>query len=357
MSTEDGGILIGFAGDVLIDRDDPDEVFADVQELLGHTDILFANLESPYSDHPEAAFTMQLVPLAPGLSNLNAYARAGFNVLSMANNHIVDAGHVAMLDTQRRLGMQGVATCGAGENLAAARKPAVVERGGKKVGFLAYASVFPHGYEASSNVPGLAPLRAHNHFYDQTEYFAPGYAPRVETIPDPKDHINLERDIEALRKNVDLVVMSFHWGDHLRPFSLTDHEKRTARLCIDRGADLDHPRVIVQRGSEMHDDLSPISQGAVDRGRQGLGGVDDHQVARLRELAHEQEECRLGRDCGPVLVDQPHPLCGVVDHDTGLPIAVRMHLKNAQGRPVNLSDLMWLSAKSSTSRITALQGP
>jgi len=33
-------------------------------------------------------------------------------------------------------------------------------------------------------------------------------------------------------------VMSFHWGDHLRPFSLTDHETRTARLCIDRGADL-----------------------------------------------------------------------------------------------------------------------
>src|SRR5262249_50309018 len=66
----------------------------------------------------------------------------------------------------------------------------------------------------------------------------PGYQPRIETIPDPGDHRNLEADIDGLRDEADLVVASFHWGDHLRPFVLTDHERRTARLCIDRGADL-----------------------------------------------------------------------------------------------------------------------
>jgi poly-gamma-glutamate capsule biosynthesis protein CapA/YwtB (metallophosphatase superfamily) len=231
-------ILMGFAGDVVIDRDDPHEIFSEVHDLLRDPDILFANLESPYSDTPGVAVTAPVV-LVPRARNLDAYAGAGFHVMSMANNHIVDAGHAAMLETRTRLRMQGIATCGAGANLAEARHPAVLEREGLKFGFLAYASIFPHGYQARSTVPGLAPLRALNHFHEGLpEYFAPGYLPRIETIPDQEDHRNLEEDIKALRHNVDLIVTSFHWGDHSRPFVLTDHERRTARLSIDRGADL-----------------------------------------------------------------------------------------------------------------------
>jgi poly-gamma-glutamate capsule biosynthesis protein CapA/YwtB (metallophosphatase superfamily) len=237
MSAKNKAILIAFSGDVVVDRDNPCEVFADVRELLREPDILFGNLESPYSDTPEIAITAPLM-LAPRAHNLDAYVDAGFSVMSMANNHIGDAGHSAMLETRSRLKSQGIATCGAGENLTEARRPAIVERRGLKVGFLAYASIFPHGYEARASVPGLAPLRAYNHFHEMPEYFSPGYLPRVETIPDPTDHRNLAQDIEALRKKVDFVVMSFHWGDHLRAFVLTDHERRTARLCIDRGADL-----------------------------------------------------------------------------------------------------------------------
>jgi poly-gamma-glutamate synthesis protein (capsule biosynthesis protein) len=174
----------------------------------------------------------------PPAHNLNAYSEAGFNVMSLANNHIGDGGHSAMLETRDRLRSQGIATCGAGRNLPEARAPAIVEREGVKIGFLAYSSTFPHGYEARAAMPGLAPLRAYNHFHEQSEYYSPGYLPRIETIPDPEDHRNLESDIAALRKTADLVVLSFHWGDHLRPFALTDHERRTARFCIDRGADL-----------------------------------------------------------------------------------------------------------------------
>lgn len=231
-------LLIGFAGDVVVDREIPDEAFSKVKSLLGGVDILFANLESSYSNAPGMAVTAQVV-LAPRLHNLDAYASAGFHVMSMANNHIVDAGHEAMLETRSRLRGQRIATCGAGEHLADARAPAVIERKNLKVGFLAYSSVFPHGYEARSTVPGLAPLRAYNHYYEGlSAYFAPGYVPRIETIPDPEDHHHLVEDIQALRKKVDLVVTSFHWGDHLRPFVVTDHERRTARLCVDQGADL-----------------------------------------------------------------------------------------------------------------------
>jgi poly-gamma-glutamate synthesis protein (capsule biosynthesis protein) len=231
------GLLLGLAGDLLIDRDNPHEVFTDVRDLLRAPDILFANLESPYSDAPGVAITANLT-VVPRMHNLDAYAPAGFHVMSLANNHIVDAGHAAMLETRAHLRKQGIATCGAGEQLATARRPAIIERNGVRVGFLAYASVFPHGYEARSNIPGLAPLRAYNHFHEFPAMHAPGAFPRVETLPDPKDHRNLEEDIEVLRKEVDVVAASFHWGDFLRPFVLTDHERRTARFCIDRGTDL-----------------------------------------------------------------------------------------------------------------------
>lgn len=237
MSAEREQIVIGLAGDVLIDRENPLEVFADVRDLLRAPDILFGNLESSYSDAPEPALTAN-IPVVPRAHNLNAVATAGFHVVSMANNHIVDGGHRAMLETRSRLLQQGVATCGAGADLEEARRAAVLEKNGSKVGFLAYSSVFPHGYEARSNVPGLAPLRACNHFHEFPQFYAPGCIPRIETLPDPTDHENLAADLEALRPEVDLLAVSFHWGDFLRPFHLTDHERRTARFCIDRGADL-----------------------------------------------------------------------------------------------------------------------
>jgi poly-gamma-glutamate synthesis protein (capsule biosynthesis protein) len=231
-------MLLGFVGDVMVDRDDPDDVFSEVRDLLKGPDILFANLESPYSENPGMAVTAGVI-LAPMPHNMDAFAKAGFHVMSAANNHIVDAGHATLLEVLARLKSQGIATCGAGANLEEAHHPAVLERGGQKVGFLAYASVFPHGYQARSTVPGLAPLRAYNHFHEMdAEFYAPGALPRVETLPDPDDHKRLTEDIEALRSRVDLVVTSFHWGDFFRPYVVTDHERRAARLSIDHGASL-----------------------------------------------------------------------------------------------------------------------
>jgi poly-gamma-glutamate capsule biosynthesis protein CapA/YwtB (metallophosphatase superfamily) len=230
-------MLLGFVGDVLVDRDLPTEVFAKSRELLDVPDVLFANLESAYSDAPGTAIT-QPIAITPRMHNLHAFKDAGFDILSLANNHIGDAGHAAMLETRTWLESQGVRTCGAGSNLDDARKPAIIQAQGVSTGFLAYASTFPHGYQARDNVPGLAPLRAYNHYVDVPEYYAPGYIPRVETIPDCADQERFEADLAALRPNIDLVVTSFHWGDHLRPFVLTDHEIRTARLAIDLGADV-----------------------------------------------------------------------------------------------------------------------
>ncbi len=221
-----------------MDRDVPAEAFDRVRSLLAAPDLLFGNLEGVYTDAPQPAPSLG-VAVFPARHNVQAFGAVGFDVMACANNHIVDAGHAAMLATVADLRAQGVRCCGVGESLAAARKPAVLEAGGSRVAFLSYASVFPMGYEARSIVPGLAPLRAYNHFHEAyANYHIPGTPPRMETIPDSKDLANLAEDIAAARSQADLVVAAFHWGDFLRPFHLTDHERRTARFCIDHGVDL-----------------------------------------------------------------------------------------------------------------------
>jgi poly-gamma-glutamate capsule biosynthesis protein CapA/YwtB (metallophosphatase superfamily) len=246
-------ILIGLVGDLLIDRERPEEALAEVRDLLAVPDILFGNLEANFTDDPHSAPSAGIM-LFPGSHNLGAFARAGFNVLSMANNHSVDAGHAAMLENRAQLRAQGVQTCGAGETLADARKPAILEKGGIRVAFLAYASVFPMGYEARSNVPGLVPLRAYDLYRPAFDnYHVPGTPPQIQTVPDERDLAALAEDIAQAKRHADLVFTSFHWGDFLRPCHLTDHETRTAKWCIDQGADLvvgHHHHAL--RGMEWH---------------------------------------------------------------------------------------------------------
>lgn len=233
-----GDALLGFVGDLLADCDRPVEAFEPVVGMLEVPDLLFGNLEGAYSDNPQTvpSAPIQLVPKA---YNLDVFKQIGFDVMSLANNHIVDGGHAAMLETMQRLREQGVATCGAGRDLDAARAPAIVETNGLKIAYLAYASVFPMGYQARPGVPGLAPMRAYNHFHEGVDdYYLPGTQPRIETIPNQTDLANLKADIAGAREQADLVIASFHWGDYLRPYYLTDHEIRTAHLCIDEGVDI-----------------------------------------------------------------------------------------------------------------------
>jgi poly-gamma-glutamate capsule biosynthesis protein CapA/YwtB (metallophosphatase superfamily) len=230
-------ILIGMVGDLLVDRDQPNEVFSEVRDLLVVPDVLFGNLEANFTDTPHPAPSVG-IPVIPRAHNLNVFAQAGFKVLSMANNHIVDGGHDAMLENRARLRRQGVQTCGAGENLLDARKPAILEMNGLMIAFLAYASVFPMGYEARSNVPGLVPLRAYDLWRPALEnYHVPGTLPIEQTVTDQKDLSALSEDIAKARRHADLVFVSFHWGDFMRPYHLTDHEIRTARWCVDQGVD------------------------------------------------------------------------------------------------------------------------
>ena len=97
----DNSALLGLTGDLLVNRDDPEEIFNEIQPALDDTDILFGNVEAGYSDNPRIALTAAIPSYAP-LSNLAAFPAAGFDVVSMANNHVMDSGPESMLESERR---------------------------------------------------------------------------------------------------------------------------------------------------------------------------------------------------------------------------------------------------------------
>ena len=140
---------------------------------------------------------------------------------------------------------------GAGENIAAARRPAIFDVGGTKVGVLAYCSVVPRGFQAAANKPGVAPVRVRT-FYEQRDW-QPGTPPRIITQPYAEDVSAMVDDIAALRVDVDVLVVSFHWGIHYVPAMIADYQFEVGHAAIDAGADLivgHHPHIL--KGIEVY---------------------------------------------------------------------------------------------------------
>lgn len=228
--------LIGFVGDILVDRDQPDEAFDLIREALAVPELLMGNCECAYAVEPEISPGVT-VPVTAHPRNIPAIAKAGFNVVTLANNHALDAGHRGMFEMARHFEQVGVAHCGTGINIADARKPAILKCDGRTVAVLSYASFFPRGYEALDDWPGLAPMRAWNHYRDRLpNVWSPGTPPIVTTIPHEEDEANMRDDIVGARKAADIVVVQLHGGDYHTPFVLSDHEVRSARFAIDQGA-------------------------------------------------------------------------------------------------------------------------
>jgi len=230
--------LLGFVGDLLVERERPDEAFDLVREALAVPDLISGNCECAYAREPRHPPGVT-VPVTADPGNIPAIARAGFKLLSLANNHALDAGHQGMFEMHSHLESAGIAHVGTGANLTEARRPAILSAGSVRIAFLAYASFFPRGYEALEDWPGLAPLRAHNYYRDLLpNVWSPGTPPVCSTVPVQEDMDNFRSDIRAARSCADIVVVHLHGGDYKRPFVLSDHELRTARFAVDQGANI-----------------------------------------------------------------------------------------------------------------------
>lgn len=224
------------AGDLAPDRDDYDESYVATRDVLASADIAFAQLETSFAEKgvrlPQARHAVLARP-----DGADALARAGFDVISMAGNHVLDWGNDAFFETRANLERAGLKVVGAGADIAEARRPVrITLDDGTKVAILAYSSILPHSYWADERRPGCAPMRAHT-LYEQIEHDQPGTPARIHTYPHRDDLAALEADIRAAKADADLVFVSLHWGIHFVRAAIADYQRDVARAAIAAGAD------------------------------------------------------------------------------------------------------------------------
>jgi poly-gamma-glutamate capsule biosynthesis protein CapA/YwtB (metallophosphatase superfamily) len=241
-------VTLAAVGDIHIDRVPPEGLMRHVADEIRSADIRFANSEQMFSqggcpDPHHATFSHP--------RNIPALQEVGFDVVSLANNHTMDWGAAALLDSIERLESAGIRQVGAGPDMAAARKPVIIERKGVKVGFLAYNCTGPDGFEATSDKPGNAAVRIWT-IYDKWDY-QPATPPQIISMARKDDLAAMCEDVAALARSCDVCVVSFHWGQHYIPRVIPDYCFEVGRAAVDAGAHLilgGHPHML--KGAEMY---------------------------------------------------------------------------------------------------------
>jgi poly-gamma-glutamate synthesis protein (capsule biosynthesis protein) len=216
-----GDLMLGTSVKRVILEKGPREPFRRFRRFLAEADLAFGNLETPLSDRgaptpgksPQSLrdrtnFIFRAPPAAA-----EGLAWAGFDVVSVANNHTMDYGPVALADTLTSLEDAGVEAVGAGEHVQAAWAPVFLARGGQTFAFFAISDVLPRLSAAEPHRPGVAPARG---------------ARFLEAMP---------AAIEAARERADRVIVSVHWGQE-RYTGATPKQTRLGRRLIDWGADV-----------------------------------------------------------------------------------------------------------------------
>lgn len=218
-----GDTLLGFRiGDLIRERG-TDYPWGGVTPTLGGADLAMVNLECSVSvrgSPQDKKWTFRAEPEA-----LTGLRNAGVDLVSLANNHVLDYGQEAFEDTLANLDKAGVARVGAGLNVDEAARPVILEAKGFKVGFLAATEFYPEAWLATDTRPGVWSAR---------------YGEKLAAA------------LKTLRPEVDCVVVSLHWGVEYESYPYA-YQRQLARGLIDAGADLiigHHPHVL--QGLEVY---------------------------------------------------------------------------------------------------------
>ena len=188
-----------------------------VAGTLRRADITIGNLETAVSNGGSAVPDKQYHFRGLPSDLLPVAGFAGFDVLTLANNHTGDFGTGALLDTLAAVRAAGIVPIGAGADSAAAAQPALLHAGGLTVAVLGRSDVNPLGFAATATAPGTS--RA--------------------------DPLALARDVSAARRRADVVVCFFHWGIEGRT-APTPRQQELANACLGAGAQVvvgAHPHV------------------------------------------------------------------------------------------------------------------
>lgn len=227
-------------GDICPRREAPERQFDAVRDILVSGDLTFGQLESVLTREGTGQLWTGYGQRVAGVpEDPDAAAKVlvndGFDVMSFATNHTMDRSEPGMAKTMEAVRAAGIGLVGAGTDIDQARTPCVAERDRTKVGFLAYCSVTPRGYEALPTRSGVAPARART-FYEQIDW-QPSTPPKIWTIPYPEDLRAMTDDIEALRQTVDTLVVSMHGGIHFELGTVAMYQYDYSHAAIDAGAD------------------------------------------------------------------------------------------------------------------------
>ncbi|MFC7619180.1 CapA family protein [Microlunatus sp. GCM10028923] len=199
-------------------RDDPAAPLRPYAKRLAAAELTVGNLESTLSTDGEPTQGGDSFGADPVV--LDGLKLAGFDLVSLANNHVGDYGRAAMLQTFRELDAAKINYVGAGADLARARRPVVITDGDVRIGFV--------GTESIGETPAATSTRPGTNRLDMP--------PRTG----PLDRRALDRiaaDIRALSERVDLVIVIPHWGTQYT--HVAESSQRTAaRAFAAAGADL-----------------------------------------------------------------------------------------------------------------------
>ncbi len=219
-------ISLLFVGDIMMDRGIRSVVNkyhdGDYRALFTNTayiadaDIAFANLEgtatSEFGPRTGSKFSFRMAP-----QSLGALKDAGFDIVSFANNHVGDYSTKGFTETLTELEQVGLSFSGAGKTLSEASTPSIIDVRGTTIGYLAATDVGPDWLKATETKPGIL------------------------LASDP----NLATIISTAKAQVDILVLSYHWGNEYSPVS--SRQEELAKASIDAGADIvvgHHPHVM-----------------------------------------------------------------------------------------------------------------
>lgn len=225
-------LSIYLVGDLVLDEPNADRFFDGTRDTLARADLVIGHVEVPHTTRGvESVGDVPAPASAP--ENLAALCHAHFAVATLAGNHIHDRGAEGIEDTRNLLLDQGIAVTGAGRDLNQAREPAIVERGGRRIGVLSYNCVGPKEGFAEPGRAGCAYIR----IIDASgETCAPSATADMTTAVDKPSLAALQGEVETLKRRCDVVIVALHKGVVHTPAVLMTYERRLARAALDAGA-------------------------------------------------------------------------------------------------------------------------
>jgi poly-gamma-glutamate capsule biosynthesis protein CapA/YwtB (metallophosphatase superfamily) len=189
-------------------RGNADYLYAEVRPLIEQADLAIGTLNAAITDYAEHTGCIETLKLVGSTNNLDALAEAGFDVMSVATNHIQNAGNAGFLDTLDNLHRVGIIPVGGGANLEEALRPAVLKVKGVRFGIISLGMIEPMTY-AGPQTSGIAELTS----------------------------ANLASAISAARHVSDVVIVMPHWGPEDTP-DPDPNQQKFAQVAVNAGADL-----------------------------------------------------------------------------------------------------------------------